>query len=200
VIDNSKRSWRSRQTILALAAVVAVGPLVACDSQNRHSPSAVPPSSGAISTDYVGSHWRLTTVTDPRGTVEIAASTEAWLELGSDGRLLAHDSVNAVSGTFTPTGVGFDVSESGTTLAGYSGNDPFVFAAMNGIEAMTNQSLSSMPSDASQMQSVHVSVLSADGQRLILQAGGVRLTFIRTGPADKVSRPALPQISSAPTG
>jgi hypothetical protein len=39
----------------------------------------------------VGSRWRLAAVTDRRGTTEIPASIDAWLELSADGELTASD-------------------------------------------------------------------------------------------------------------
>ncbi len=192
--------------ILAAAgalAVVAVVVLLARGHQNQPGPVAVAPlpsaSPGAVSADYVGSRWRLTAVTDRRGTTEIPASIDAWLELAADGELIASDDVNTVSGHFTSTSAGFDVSDTATTLVGFDGNDPAEVAAVVGINAMTmnSQAVPSAASSTPEAQPVHVTVLSADREHLKVQAGGVRLTFVRTGPARKWDTPP-PLASSAP--
>ncbi|MET8151329.1 hypothetical protein [Actinoplanes sp. NPDC005259] len=113
---------------------------------------------------------------DARGTTEIPESVDAWLELAADGRYVASDGGNAISGTFGTTGIGFDITEAASTLAGYVENDPVQLAAITGIDAMM------MAVDG---QAAHVTVLSADREHLTIQASGVRLTFVRTGPAGK---------------
>jgi hypothetical protein len=114
-------------------------------------------------------------------------SIDAWLELVADGGLFASDAVNIVNARFTITGAGFDVSEAATTLVGYGGNNAVELAAIAGIRALTMSSpaVSSAASSDSQAQPVHVTVLSADRVRLTVQAGGVRLAFVRSAPAGK---------------
>jgi hypothetical protein len=147
----------------------------------------------------VSSRWRLTAVTDRRGTTRLPTSIDAWLELPSDGEFLASDDVNAISGHFTTTSAGFDVSQAATTLAGYAGNDPVELAAITGIRAVTMnpQPTSSAASSTPEAQPVHVTVLSADHEHLNLEAGGVRLAFVRTGPAGEPNTPSAPPISAA---
>ena len=72
-------------------------------------------------------------------------------------------------------------------------------AVVIGIDAVTmnSQAVQSAASSAPEAQPVHVTVLSADREQLNVQAGGVRLTFVRSGPARKPDTP-LPLISSAP--
>lgn len=57
--------------------------------------------------------------------------------------------------------------------------------------------LPSAPSDSSEAP-VHVTVLLADQEQLIIQGGGMRLAFVRTGPASEVDTTPLPDNSSAP--
>ncbi|MGK5679556.1 hypothetical protein [Actinoplanes sp. URMC 104] len=198
---------RSRRTVPLLAAtgvlaVVALGILLT-HHQDQPVPlevASLPPASpGVVSAGYLDSHWRLTGVTDRRGTTSIPASIDAWLELAADGEILASDGVNTTDGHFTTTGVGFDVSDAATTLVGYGGNDPAQWAAMTGIAAMTSlpPAVSSAPSSSFEAPPVHVTVLSAKPGHLSIQAGGVRLTFVRSGPAYKVDKTPLPHISSA---
>lgn len=209
VIDNSQPSRRSSRTVLLLAAVgvlavVALGMLLARNHQDQAKPLAVAPlppaSPGVVSASYLGSHWRLTAVTDRRGTTAIPASINAWLELAADGELLASDDVNVVNGHFTTTSNGLEVSDAISTAVGYAGNDPVQLAAITAIDALTSGPpvVSSAASSGSEAQPVHVTVLSADREHLNVQASGVRLTFVRSGPADKVNASPLPLISSAP--
>lgn len=206
VTDTPGPRRRSRWTVPLLAATgvvlaVALGILLT-RHQDQPAPRAVaslpPASPGVVSAGYLDSHWRLTGVTDRRGTTSIPASIDAWLELAADGEILASDGVNTTDGRFTTTGAGFDISDTMTTLVGYGGNDPAQWAAMTGIAAMTSgpPAASSAPSTAAEPP-VHVTVLSATPEHLTVQAGGVQLTFVRSGPADKVNRTPLPNISSA---
>lgn len=164
--------------------------------------ASLPPASpGLVSASYLESHWRLASVTDRRGTTEIPASIDAWLELAANGTLLASDGVNVTNGHSTTTGAGFDVSFTASTAAGYGGNDPAQVAAITGIRAMTMSPpvVSSAPSSPSEAPPVHVTVLSVDREHLNVQAGGVRLTFVLGGPATKVNSSPLPDTSSAPS-
>ncbi len=128
----------------------------------------------APSADYVGDRWRLTAVTDHRGTTDIPTSIDAWLQLATDGQLLASDDVNTTSAQFTTTGAGFDVSGAVITAVAYVGDDPARLAAILGIDAVTKNA---------DGESTRVTVLSADREHLNVHAGGVRLTFVRSGPA-----------------
>ena len=196
-------SRRSRWAVPILAAagvlaVVAVGIQLA-RHRDQPAPLAVAPlpaaSPGVVSAGYVGSRWRLTAVTDRRGTTEIPASLRAWLDLATNGKLVASDGINAVNADFQTTRTGFDVYSGYTTLAGYGGNDPVQLAAIAGIDAMSMNppATSSASSNASAEPPTHVTVLAADRQRLNVQAGGVRLAFVRSGPASEWVMP-----SSAP--
>jgi len=185
VTDSPMPMRRTRRVVLVLVAVgalavVAPGVVRARAQQDGPGPRAIaslsPASPGVVSVGYVGSHWRLTDVADARGTTEIPESVDAWLELAADGRLLASDDVNVINGAFGATSVGFDITDAGSTLVGYGGNDPVELAAITGIGAMTI---------VAGGQAVHVTVLSADHEHLTVQASGVRLTFVGTRTAGK---------------
>jgi hypothetical protein len=208
VINTPGSGRRRRRTAPLLAAagvitVVLLGILLARTYQDRPEHLTVAPlppaSPGVVSAGYLSSHWRLTAVTDRRGTTAIPASIDAWLELAADGELLASDAVNTINARFTTTSAGFDVSDAITTLVGYDGRDPIRSAAVAGIDAVTSRPLevSSPAGDGSEARPVHVTVLSADAGNLSVQAGGVRLTFVRSGPATRVGATPLPHLSSA---
>jgi hypothetical protein len=57
---------------------------------------------------------------------------------------------------------------------------------------------SGAPPIDSEAPPVRVTVLAATPERLTLQAGGARLAFIRTGPAEQVNATPIPDNSSAP--
>jgi hypothetical protein len=179
VPDAVPPSRRTRWTVLAVVgALTVVTAAIAVPRTGEAGTRAVAPlpsaSPGAVSAGYVGSRWRLTTVTDSRGTTAMPASTGAWIDLAADGTLVAYDDINAVNARFAVTGAGFDVDAGLTTLAGYAGSDPAVLAAIAGISAVT-----SVPGE----QTAHVTVVSADPEHLTVDAGGLRLAFSRSGPA-----------------
>jgi hypothetical protein len=176
---------RTRRTVLVFGAVVALAVValgVLWTGADRDGPgpravASLPPASpGALSAGYLGSRWRLTSATDARGTTEIPESIDAWLELAPDGKFVASDACNAISGTFNTTSIGFDITDPWSTLVGCPRNDPVMGGAITAIGAMTS---------APAGQTVHTTVLSVDGEQLTVQAGGMRLTFDRTGPAGR---------------
>jgi hypothetical protein len=169
---------------------------------------ALPPASpGVVSSSYVESHWRLTAVTEGSVTTAIPASIDAWLELATDGTVLAFDGVNAINGTFKATSAGFDIYGGLTTLAGYSGNDPGVLAAESGMGLLmlgpppvwtASPDASGAPPIDSEGSPVHVTVLAVTPELLTLQVSGAQLAFSRTGPAEKVNATPIPDNSSTP--
>ncbi|MDI6099425.1 hypothetical protein QLQ12_12555 [Actinoplanes sp. NEAU-A12] len=177
-------AWRTHQNALILAAAGAFALLTLGILLTRPSPdqlaspgppdvASLPPASpGTVTADYRGIRWRLTAVTDRRGTTEIPSSVDAWLHLAADGELLASDDVNGISGRFATTSAGFDVTETTTTAVLYAVGDLAQRAAMTGINAVTV---------SADVQPLHVTVLSADREHLNVQANGVRLTFVRNG-------------------
>lgn len=113
-------------------------------------------------------------------SVDVPGSVDATFQLTADGRYLASDSVNALSGTYTAIGTGFRVTKAATTLVGYAGTDPArlaVIAGMNGV-------LLRQGAVAAQ----------TTGRTLTLSAANYQLSFRNAGPA--VSQP---QASAGPT-
>ena len=100
------------------------------------------------------------------------------------------------------------------TAVGYGGTDPGVLAAESGMGLLMSGPLpvwtaspdaSGAPPVASgappldqTTSPVQVTVLTATPELLTLQASGARLTFVRTGPAEKVKATPIPDHSSAP--
>lgn len=146
---------------------------LAVESPAPASPGAeallAPASPGAGVADYVGSRWRLTAVTDSRGSTDIPPSVDAWLHLAADGRFVASDGINTTSGHFITTSAGFDILDAAVTAVGYVGDELAQSAANAGIRAVANPD-------------GNVTVLSADHEKLTVQAGGMRLTWVRTEP------------------
>jgi hypothetical protein len=131
------------------------------------------PLSGA-GTDYVGGSWRLVSVEQGGTSTVISADIGARMGLLPDGTILADDGVNAMSGRFTGTAAGFDVRDASTTLVGYGGNDPQRLAAIAGLQNLMFRIGENVARDT---------VVSADGARLVVQAGTYRLTFEWIGSA-----------------
>jgi hypothetical protein len=157
---------RTRWAVLVVTAVVASGITLARSHQDPPGPQAVTSSPSA----YVGSRWRLLTVTDSRGATDVGSAVDAWIELAGDGTFTANDSINMSTARFAVTTTGFDVGGGLTTLAGSRMDDPVLLAAIVGIDALTS---------ATADQPVHVTVVSAERENLTVEAGGVRLRFAR---------------------
>jgi hypothetical protein len=157
---NPHRIWS-----VAVAATMLVG-LSGC--ANRPGADA----------SYVGREWRLTMVTDGSTSVPISASLDATMDLLDDGHIRVDDTVNALSGQFTTTADGFDVTNSGTTAEGYVGGDPQVSAAIKGFRALM------YTSDGTTFEPhARNTVISADGEHLVVDAESLRMDFDYAGPA-----------------
>jgi hypothetical protein len=128
---------------------------------------------------YVGREWRLTMVTDGSTSVPISAGLDATMDLLDDGHIHLDDTVNALSGQFTTTADGFDVTNSSTTLAAYAGDDPQRLAAIKGFQALMYDTSDGMTFEPHSSNTV----ISADGEHLVVEAHSLRLDFDNAGPA-----------------
>jgi hypothetical protein len=139
----------------------------ACGSakQNLRERSA---SSSAVAAG-VGHKWRLTRVTVTGGKVDVPDLIDATFQLTSDGRFLASDSVNALSGTYTATRSGFTVTSTATTLVGYAGTDPTKLAVIASMDAVLGREGA-------------VAAMTT-GTTLTLNLADYQLTFREVGPA-----------------
>ncbi len=170
-----RRDRRIVPVLVAVGALAVVSPAIQRAGAHQDGPgprpvaSLPPASASAVNVGYVGNRWRLTRVADARGTTEIPESAGAWLELGGNGELGASDAVHGIDGKYHTASGGFEVTDAIVTTNAYVGDDPAILAAITGIDAMT--------------MAAHVTVLSAERGHLTVQAAGVRLTFVRTGPA-----------------
>jgi hypothetical protein len=222
VTDSSVPDRRSRWLVplvaaAGVAAVIAVGVVLMRTHRDTSAPvgDALPSSSpGVVSSSYVESRWRLTAVTEGSVTTAIPASVDASLELATDGEVFAFDGVNATNGTFKATSAGFDIYGSLITQVAYGGNDPGMLAAKSGMSLLmlgpplvwtaspdASGALplaSGAPPIGPEASPVHVTILAATPELLTLRAGGARLAFIRTGPAEIVNATPIPDDSSAP--
>ncbi|WP_220149321.1 META domain-containing protein [Actinoplanes hulinensis] len=217
-VPDRRSRWLVPLVVAAgLAAVIAVGVVLMRIDRDTSAPvgDLLPSASpGVASSSYADSHWRLTAVTEGSVTTAIPASVDAWLELATDGTVLAFDGVNAINGTFKATSAGFDIYGGPMTAVLYGGNDPGVLAAESGMGLLmsgpppvwtASPDASGAPPIASgaptidpETSPVHVTVLAATPELLTLQASGARLAFVRTGPAEKVNATPIPDNSSAP--
>jgi hypothetical protein len=118
-------------------------------------------------------------VTDGSTSVPIGAGLDATMDLLNDGHILVDDTVNALSGQFTTTAGGFDVTNSGTTFAAYAGDDPQRLAAIKGFQALMYTTSDCVTFENSSRNTV----ISADGEHLVVDANSLRPDFDDAGPA-----------------
>jgi hypothetical protein len=181
---------------VAVSVVAAAGVAVAVSmvAASNAGPDRAVPLASTASAGYVGSSWRLTDVADGANSVAIPADVRARLDLLPDGRILVDNGVNAISGRFTTSAGGFEVRDVGTTLVLYGGNDPHRLAAIGALNTLAYGNRDGVTPSGPARDTV----LSADGTRLVVQAGTLRLTFERTGPAT-ATRPDPPTVSGKPS-
>lgn len=204
-----RRTVRMAGTVLAgAAAVVAVAVAVPL-GLSPHAGSRVPvvPASSTAA-NYLGTRWRLVAVSAPTPTqsrspenlvplpltspartpgasaapsvlLPIPAGIGAWVEFGPDDRIVARDGVNALSGRFRVVPGGFEVRNVGTTLALYAGKDPTRLATIAAIGTLMS---GSRPGELP-AATARDTVLELTQDRLVIQAGAIRLTLSRQGPA-----------------
>lgn len=183
--------------VVGAAGVAVVVPMVAGSSPG---PDRTAPPAFTASTDYVGSSWRLTSVAEGASSTAIPADIGARMDLLPNGRIFIHDGVNALNGWFTKSADGFEVRDVATTLVGYVGSDPHRLAAIRALNTLARgncDGVTSRPANSPPRPPscpARDTVVSADARRLVVQAGALRLTFERTGPAT-APRPDLPAAS-----
>jgi hypothetical protein len=195
-LDVQRRVVRRRRITAGLAlavgalatAGVAVGvPMVTASSPG---PDGTVPPAFTASADYVGSSWRLTSVAEGANSTAIPTDIGARMDLLPDGHIYMDDGVNSLGGWFTKSADGFEVREVTTTFVAYGGGDPPQMAAIAALRTLAYGS----PDGVTPPSPARDKVVSADGTRLVVQAGALRLTFERTGPATDTG-PDLPRAS-----
>jgi hypothetical protein len=211
-LDVQRRVVRRRRTAAGLAAAVGVVaaagiavavPTVTGRGSAPSGPGA-PASAATTSADYVGSSWRLTSVAQGATATTIPTGLGVRMELFPDGRMLAYDGVNTISARFTRSADGFEVRDVRSTAVGYVGSDPQVLAARAAFQTLAFGDPEVVTPSAScgdchpRPGPARDTVVSADGTRLVVQAGALRLSFERTGPAD-ANRPIVPEPSGKPS-
>lgn len=176
---------------VSVAAAIGVAAVIPLVGGSNPGPGGAAPPAYAVTEDYVGSSWLLIGVSDGATSTAIPADIGARMDLLSDGRLLADDGVNALSGSFTQSADGFEVRDVATSLVAYVGNDPQLLAAIAAIDTLAYGNRDAVtPPDP-----VQDTVISADGNRLVVQAGTLRLTFERIGPATTPAPPSPTETS-----
>ncbi len=164
--------------ILAAGAAVTATVVLAVSLSTGDDRGSDPVTS-AVAADYTGSSWRLTQVQEGAQSTAIPAELGAGMRLFPDGVLQADDGVNTIGGRFTRTPDGFTVANVSTTLVGYAGDDPHQRAAIQAFAAITHGPRPTSPPSSS----ASITIVSVDHYQLVLDAGSLRLTFRRIGPA-----------------
>ena len=178
----------------AVAAVIVVAAgvtgVVAVAQGGPPGPDRAESQTFAAGAGYVGSSWRLTLVTDGESSTTVPADVGARLDLFPDGRVFVDNGVNLLSGTFAASAGGFEVRDVGSTFVLYGGNDPRRLAAIAALNTLAYGNRDGVTPSGP----VHDTVVSADGSRLVVQAGSFRLSFERAG-APSTSGPDRPAAS-----
>lgn len=96
---------------------------------------------GDLTRRVVDHRWLLVGIGGQDPFVEIGPSwLEGWLDLSGDGEIGYFDGVNFHFGRFEITAAGLVVTDIGTTLAFYSGQDPQVLASLRAFAQLTAMS------------------------------------------------------------
>jgi hypothetical protein len=173
--DLRRRATRLGTATGVLAAAIAGIALGVQSVTDRDQPAR--PVAASLQ-GFPEGRWALTGVDGPMGSTVVPASLGASLEFGRDGTILLDDGTNALFGRYSVDGDGFVVQNVTTTLAGYGGNDP-VRRAVEG--AISTVAVGGGQSGRPQTPA-YSRIVSRDDQRLVVQAGQVRLLFER-GPS-----------------
>lgn len=124
----------------------------------------------------VGYRWTLQTVQADGRTVPVAASLKVILDLRADDTFSGSDSVNGIGGRYVLTEAGIRVTESGTTLIAYAGNDPDRLMVIHGVDALVL--------GTGRAADAEIPVRVLDGaMKFAVSPPGFVLTYTRVGPA-----------------
>ena len=169
--------------VIAAAAAVAVLATGIAIFAFQHGRDAGRPAANS-GTALADTRWRVVTVTDP-GTRTAITSRRVIVDFIAGGEFHADDDVNYYSGKWRATSGGLDITNVGTTLAAYGGNDPAVLAAQRGIGALTSSTTA-----------VRVR-LASDALRLT--AKGVVLDLVRDGRPTQPGGGGQPSSTASPS-
>jgi hypothetical protein len=164
---------RRGQWLLAAAAVLLVlaVALPIALLRGSHDGTGQQPAGGENATALFGWKWDVTAITDSQGRFDVPARLAASIVFPEGGgHVGGNDGVNYSYGVLRVSGDGYDVSDVGTTLAGYIGKDPIVLRTIAGVDALFQS-----PNSGAFM---HVTA-KLDGDTLTLSAGDVTVTATR---------------------
>jgi hypothetical protein len=176
-VDHHVCSDMSARIGAAIAAVLLVVTVAGCADSNRTQATA----KSSAHAKWVDRRWQLTEIDRAGHVVMVPSSMKATLQLTRDGRFLADDTVNALSGAFRITATGFRVMSSMTTLVGYAGSDPTKLSVIAAIDEVASGSADVTAGTV--------------GATLTVAVSTYRLTFRDTGPA--VVYPSAPPTATS---
>lgn len=141
------------------------------------------------SSDVAGTAWRLVSIASGARTILLPQTSRPQLDFGRDGSILLDDTVNAVSGRYIVDNEGITISQAGTTLVGYAGNDPDKTTTIAAIDSIVFRF-----SNGTSRPTTHVSARRA-GDVLHIRSQHYELNYRAAGPYAEPA-PASPTASS----
>ncbi|MDQ6850554.1 MAG: hypothetical protein M3070_11450 [Actinomycetota bacterium] len=160
-------------------AMVVIAAVTSCASKPVAAPNA---GSGSDAVRIIGYRWLLTGVSTTRGHMTVPRSFAAAIQFTADGKYLASDSLNAISGAYTSTKSGFLVHDSASTTVGYVGKNPQRLAAIAGIDAITGELDGQSSVTVTEANAPSTVLMAVPGYTLSLRRAGLAATFTSPSP------------------
>lgn len=158
----------ARMLRVAILGAAIAAMLTGCADGSRSTRAGHTTSAGQAARQLVGSAWVLTEISAGSRTLSVPESLKATWQFAADQQFLASDTVNAISGRYRLSTIGFATIDAASTLVGYAGSDPVRLAVIAAFRAMT---------------SGPVSVEQSSTANIVMRVPGYVMTFRRTGPA-----------------
>ncbi len=176
-----RRRWLP--AALAAAAVIVVAATVSLAANRDSTPSQ--PAAGSLG-GFVGYQWRVTSLQDRDGVLDVPSGIDATVGFTADGRVVGDDTVNYLGGAYEVSGDGYHVTDATSTLVGYGGRDPARVRVIYAVDALFFTATESAPAGGP----VVVITAQVDGDTLTLHTNGIEsltVTLTRAGVQDGAS-------------
>lgn len=164
------RRWA--QPLLAAAAVVvlafAVAVAVGVGRRSGSGSDTGAPAAGGPA--YAGSVWRVTSLQDRDGPLDVPPDLNATVAFTTGGSVYANDTINYLTASYNPGEHAYTVDNASSTLAGYSGGDPARERVISAVDALFFTATGAVPNGDPPQLTV---VVTMRGDALTLRTAGI---------------------------
>jgi hypothetical protein len=191
-VECAPRRWVAPVLAAAAAVVLAVAVAVAISVHRGSGSGTGAPAAGGPA--YAGYQWRVTSLQDHDGLLQVPPDIDATVSFTADGSVYADDTVNHLAADYLVGESAYTVEHADATLVGYDGSDRARSRVIAAVDALFFSGSGAVPNG----RQVVTILAAVQGDTLTLKTAGIDImtvTLERQGPvADQPT--ALPSGTS----